>query len=545
MISIILFILLISQSVSITDLYVGYPNKSKNFKTIQEAINEADLIKPKNEDERIIIHISPGIYRQQLIINTAYLSLINEEPEKEVKITWYYGIGYKYYSVGDNGLYNETRFKEKSNKTGDVWRDGATVHLRWRAAYFRAENITFENSFNRYITEEELEDGVEPINQKDIIRNKTTDLNTIEASKGACTFSAESDYSEFYNCKFLSCHSTIFSQASAQYYKNCFFEGQNGIIIGGGNVVFHSCIIGWKGFSKNSMAGCISSSLAANEPYTGYLFYKCKIVGNKNLNVTSGYFGSPWGSNKTKISFINTTLENEKMIAKEGWTALHCPPEEVDGFLEFGTKLKNGTLVDVSQRKGYIIPDIDFSKFNISSYLNNWTPYYINFGKDVDIEEEEDEDKEEEIKENEEEEDENKEEEEDENEEEEIKENEEEEIKENEKEEDENKEDEEEEDENEEDENKEDEEEEIKENEDENNEKNDGNKGKNEEEDENEDKDDDDNNNIILVSSIVGGILLIMILIIIIFYLRRKMNRNSEDIDKNFEKKEMNKLMDD
>ena len=111
MIPIIFFLLLISQSVSITDLYVGYPNKSKNFKTIQEAINEADSIKPKSEDDRIIIHISPGIYRQQLIIKTAYLSLINEEPEKEVKITWYYGAGYKYYSVGDNGLYNETRFK--------------------------------------------------------------------------------------------------------------------------------------------------------------------------------------------------------------------------------------------------------------------------------------------------------------------------------------------------------------------------------------------------------------------------------------------------
>ena len=460
------FLLLISQYVSLTDLYVGYPNKSKNFKTIQEAINEADLIAPKNEDERIIIHISPGIYRQQLIIKTAYLTLINEEPEKEVKITWYYGLGYKYYSVGDNGLYNETRFKEKLNKTGNVWRNGATVHLLWRAVYFRAENITFENSFNRYITEEELEDGVEPMNQKNIIRNKTIDPNAIEAAQGACAFSAESVYSEFYNCKFLSCHNTIFAQALAQYYKNCFIEGQNDIIFGGGNVVFHSCKIGWKGYSQNPTGGCISSSLSGSEPYTGYLFYKCKIVGNKVLNVKSGDFGRAWGTNKTKITFINTTLENEKMITKEGWGSLHCPPEEVDGFLEYGTKLQNGTLVDVSQRRGHIIPEIDFNKFNISSYLNNWTPYYINFGKEVDEEEDEEEDKEEENKEN-------------------------------------------------------------------------------EEEDKDKDKEDNHNNNLILVCSIVGGILLIIIFIIIIFYIKRKMNLKSEPIEKNFEKQDINKLMDD
>ena len=394
------------------------------------------------------------------MIKTAYLSLINEEPEKEVKITWYYGAGYKYYSVGDNGLYNETRFKEKSNKTGNVWYNGCTVFATWRAMYFRAENITFENSFNRYITEEELEDGVEPMSQKYIIRNKTLDPNSIEAAQGACSFSAGAIYTEFYNCKFLSCHSTVFAQALAIYYKNCFLEGQTDIIYGGGNVVFHSCIISWKGFSNNSAEGCISSSLAwdGKEPYTGYLFYKNKIIGNKDLNVTGGVFGRAWGTNKTKITFINTTLENEQMITKGGWGSLHCPPEEVDGFLEYGTKLKNGTLVDVSQRKGHIIPYIDFNVFNISSYLNNWTPYYLNFGKDLD--DEEDKDKEEEDK---------------------------------------------------------------------------------DKVDKDKDKD-DDNKNLILICSIIGLILLIIIFIIIIFLIKRN---KSKDIEKNFEKQEVYKLMDD
>ena len=134
MIPTIIVLLLICQSIS-TDLYVGYKEKENNFKTIQEAINEAALLKPNDESERIKIHIAPGIYREQLKIETPYLTLLNEEPEKEVKITWYYGVGYKYYSVGTDGLYNKTRAKENNEKTPCGGRWCATVHLLWRAIY--------------------------------------------------------------------------------------------------------------------------------------------------------------------------------------------------------------------------------------------------------------------------------------------------------------------------------------------------------------------------------------------------------------------------
>ena len=219
MIPIILFILLISQSFSTSDLYVGYPSKENNFKTIQEAINEAALLNPKEESERVKIHIAPGVYRQQLKIETPYLTLLNEEPEKEVKITWYYGVGYKYYSVGTDGLFNETRFKEKSIKTPSGGRWGATVHLFSKGTYFRAENIVFENSFNRYITEEEIEDGVEVSMETGIrtIRNKTLDPNTREATERAAAFSVEGDYCEFYNCKFYSSQDTLYTGSSPEY----------------------------------------------------------------------------------------------------------------------------------------------------------------------------------------------------------------------------------------------------------------------------------------------------------------------------------------
>ena len=373
-------IVLITYTLSTTDLYVGYPDKEDNFQTIQDSINKAALLKPQNESQRIKIHIAPGLYRQQLKIETPYITLLNEQPEKEVKITWYYGVGYKYYSVGDDGLYNKTRAKEKKEKKPSGGRWSATVHLFSKATYFRAENIIFENSFNRYITDEEIEDGVEVSMETEIrtIRNKTLDPNTREATERAAAFSAEGDYCEFLNCQFLSSQDTLYTGSSPQYYKNCLIEGQTDYIFGGSNAVFDSCILSWKGYSKDSLGGYITAALEGKQPYTGYFFYNCMIVGNKNENSTvkTGALGRPWRET-AKVTYINTILENENMISDEGWGPMSCPPEEVKGFFEYGTKLINGTLVDLTKRKGHIIADIDFNEFDLRPYMNNWTPYYF------------------------------------------------------------------------------------------------------------------------------------------------------------------------
>ena len=47
MIPIIISILIISQTFCTTDLYVGYPDKKKDFSTIQDALDEAASINPK------------------------------------------------------------------------------------------------------------------------------------------------------------------------------------------------------------------------------------------------------------------------------------------------------------------------------------------------------------------------------------------------------------------------------------------------------------------------------------------------------------------
>ena len=67
---------------------------------------------PTSEEQRITIHIAPGTYREQVSIETPYITLA-KEGEGEVVLTWYYGIGYKYYSIDGTGYYNEENAFDK------------------------------------------------------------------------------------------------------------------------------------------------------------------------------------------------------------------------------------------------------------------------------------------------------------------------------------------------------------------------------------------------------------------------------------------------
>ena len=378
-------LLLISAVFSGTNLYVKYSGKSNNFNTIQQAVNKAASLKPNGEGSRVTIHIAPGKYREQVVVNTPYITFINDEPSKgTVTITWYYGIGYKYYSCNPNGYYDANYAKKKSSRyIAAKW--GATVQLWQNAKYFKASNIIFENSFNRYMTSEEVKDGVtlandakaSPITFK---RTSSSDVKSRAATERAAAMTIEAPYSEFYACKFYSSQDTLYTGASPSFFRRCVIEGQTDYIFGGANVVFDLCELRWKGYSGATYAGYITAARQSSSgSYTGYLFNKCRVYGSSsNLPVTAGYFGRPWGAT-AKVMFINTTLQDKNMIHPAGWFSMSgVNPENVAGFKEYGTKLKDGSSVSLSQRKGHKVSANDAASINKKNYMNNWTPTYLN-----------------------------------------------------------------------------------------------------------------------------------------------------------------------
>lgn len=357
----------------VKDIYVGYANKGElNYNTINEAVAACAAMNPTKEEDRITVHIAPGTYREQVILTTPYVSFVNDT-NKEVLLTWYYGIGYKYYSIDSSGFYNEENAYDKYQKlTAARW--GCSVYVKSAATGFKASGITFEASFNRYITDEELADGVEPSGGEAITleRKYGTDVTSKTATERAAALAIEADKSELVNCKFYSSQDTLYTGNATIYFKNCFIEGNTDYIFGDGNCIFDGCQLNWKGYSDQEISGYITAQRASDN-VKGYLFRNCVVTADTNLKVAGGYLGRPWGANAS-VAFLNTKLASSDLITAEGWTDMGGNKPQNANFKEYNTTSLDGKTIDTSKRAVAPISADAASKIDVKAYFGDWTP---------------------------------------------------------------------------------------------------------------------------------------------------------------------------
>ena len=361
------------------ELWVG-PKKGQ-YASVAEAVSAAKSMNPLQERDRITIMITPGVYRNQLIIDVPYITLKNADPSKEVKLTWYYGIGYNYYSADMNGWYDEDLAYDKFSKRG-VAKWGAATYIKEAARAFRAEGITFETSFNKYVTDEEIADGVEMDGSFNFARKLNSDVRSKASTERSSAILIEANEAEFRDCKFLGSQDTFYTGDNAKgYLRNCFIEGNTDFIFGGGDFVFENCEIHWAGYSEKASSGYITAARTKPEN-KGYLFYNCLISNEANAQVAPGFFGRPWGKDAA-VAWVNTILGSDESIGFEGWTSMSGNKPENARFVEINTNW-DGKAVDISERIEGTIPQVT-KNFNIPYYLGQWKPEYYKEPKSVKI----------------------------------------------------------------------------------------------------------------------------------------------------------------
>ena len=362
---------------NVKDIYVGCEGMVNNFATMKEALEAAKVINPTSEAERVTIHIAPGTYREQISVETPYVTFV-PEGNGEVVLSWYYGIGYRYYSVDKTGYYNEENAFDKYEKDTEAAKWGVGTYVKKTANGFKAENITFEASFNKYITDEEIADGVTATG---ILpeRNYALDVTSKAATERSTALIVEADQSEFKNCKMIGSQDTLYmGDGTHTYYKNCMIEGNTDYIFGSGNAVFDGCELRYCGYSDLGMGGYITAGRSNNaEGYMGYLFRACTVTNKEGMKHAKGYYGRPWDAG-SDITFLNTTLENTDAIADEGWTSMSGVAPESAKFKEYGTMLADGTPVDTSKRvTGTVLTDEQAKSIDAKAYLGWNATYYV------------------------------------------------------------------------------------------------------------------------------------------------------------------------
>ena len=256
--------------------------------------------------ERTTILIEPGTYLEELTIDVPGLTLKNaskkpsiallnqgvEADPEAVRITWYYGHGYQYRSMGDRVNYGGSRERR--------WNASTLV----TAPDFYAENIIFENSFNLYVCDLEAADSLVDISQSDMpwtakerpkkimpVRPKEAGSTEVQLKRyreraAAISFTETATNAHLKNCRACGRQDVLYGDQGASIY----WEG--GVLAGGVDFIFggmkmavdRATIVANINGEKNDKcyiaagrSGEMVNGTCPNGKCRGLLFYKCHI----------------------------------------------------------------------------------------------------------------------------------------------------------------------------------------------------------------------------------------------------------------------------
>ena len=410
--------------------------KSGEYRTINDALLAVYYMDRPN-NERVTIEIEPGNYEEMLMIRLPNITLKNASDtpslqtlnkgvdidKNAVRITSYYGHGYNYYSMDENGRWSERVLAvskengyETYNNTNQLW--NATVAVE--ADGFQAEGIIFENSFNQYISEKEANDTViamsdAPKGEKETPRVSMPAGSTAVQNKPmierASALGINNGYKEIYfdNCKFIGRQDTLFggTGATAAFY-NCSIYGAVDYIYGGMTAVFAKCDLVFNTSEDPNDTGYVTAA-QQNKGDRGYLMYNCTITsttpGVDTASVKTskpGQLGRPWKADTSEVLFYKTTIEqtdfngvSESLIQPQGW--LNTLSGESPFMQEYASKDATGAAVDTSARAGWAAvlkanADASVTLADgvttvtddnvVAAFLGDWNPFV---GKDMTI----------------------------------------------------------------------------------------------------------------------------------------------------------------
>lgn len=297
--------LLASVTTALADIVVA-ADGSGDVRTVQQAVDRV----PENNASRFVIRIKPGTYKEQVRIPGSK-PLIALEGIDAAKTVLTYDLSAK--AAGSTS---------------------ASFSFYVGGSDFRAENITFENSFGQ--------------------------------GSQAVAALVDADRAVFKNCRFIGWQDTLYAKGGRQYYKNCYIEGDVDYIFGQAAAVFDSCEI------HSKADGYIAAPMrfADDEP-SGLIFYRSRLTSSDTKQGV--YLGRPW-RDYGRVVYIDTKMDAE--IRPEGWHHWEPQREKTAFLAEYGS---TGTGANSAARVTWArhLSDADARDFEPQNFLkgsDGWNP---------------------------------------------------------------------------------------------------------------------------------------------------------------------------
>jgi len=326
-------------SILVLVLHVGQGER------INDALDSARTVY-EQKGERTTILIEPGTYREEITIDVPGLTIKNASRKPSiglqnggvdcdpnaVRITWYYGHGYQYRSMGNRVNYGGSRERR--------WNASVLV----TAPDFTAENIIFENSFNLYVCDLEAADSLVDISQSDMpwtekerpkkvmpVRPKKVGSTEVQLKKyreraAAISFTEGAKNAHLKNCRAVGRQDVLYGDEGASiYWEKGILQGGVDFIFGGMTMaVDRATIVA----NINGEKGDKCYISAGRSEGRGLLFYKChiRLATEEELSAVSHqpsavsqqvWLARPWRTwGETVWAY---TTWDEGVLNSEGW----------------------------------------------------------------------------------------------------------------------------------------------------------------------------------------------------------------------------------
>lgn len=333
--------------------------------------------RPEGEAGRVTINLTSDVF-EQVVMAAPYVTLKGNGHT----ISWYYGVGTKYYSIDPaTGLYNKTLAMDRYSSeegNGSLWGGVFIV----RGNNFVAENTTFLNTYNYYLTEAEKTDIAGSNLSVDRLA-EGADVSDYKFKERSNAFYIEADNIEVFNCSILSSQDTLGRNGSTNYGYHAYF---NGCTIGG-NVdyicgefaaVFDNCKLQWKTYKNDENNNAKIGYIVA--PKTSpYVFRNCEVTtdGAHGDIAVLGKYGRTWGAN-SNASFIE--CETNGYIDSEGWGEMSNGEKASAIFNEYNNTNKGEAFVTTgctNSTLDAVVNYIDLENVSaVDTVLGTWKPVH-------------------------------------------------------------------------------------------------------------------------------------------------------------------------
>ena len=384
---------LISISIDPVVEFKSEINVPGDYATLTEAVSAIKgMPRPEGEAGRVTINLTADI-QEQVVVDAPYVGIKGNGHT----INWYYGVGTFYYSIDEKtGLYSERLYRDRYSSAegnGSLW--GGTVIVK--ADYFYAEDVTFLNTYNYYVTDKEIPDFAKTTTAAAAQRtSKDVDVQTQAAKERSNALYVDGDHLECYNCKILSSQDTLGANKATNFYsyfKNCVIGGNTDFICGAGNMVFDNCELQWKSVTEDDKGN--NQKLIGPTPRDGqYVFRNCVWTADTTKNgPVMGKFGRTWQDN-SHSAFINT--ETNGLIDPAGWGEMSKGQLATAQFIEDGNTV-NGEPMDITEmgnstydaagvptkmsdeEVAALVANFKDEAYTINTVLGGWKPVHYSY----------------------------------------------------------------------------------------------------------------------------------------------------------------------